>query len=161
MAADFTYKISGIVTYSDNSWAPFEASVQNGIVYTPYASYSLDAFRQAYADANAGIDALLALFVGPAHSLTPVAVSPDKTVTDWSMSVSGMVALDDNTVTSFAAQHTSTFSTVSNSVLFADETTTNTNKTYDEIIQTTAWLALVDSAWETGLVGATKCAITT
>lgn len=162
--ADFIYRIAGTVAFSDNSWAPFEVSIQNGLVHTPYTTYSLDTFKQLYADAKtgvSGVDALLALFVGPTHALTPVAASPDKTVTDWSMSVSGTVALDDNTTTTFAAQHSSTFSTTSNSVLFADETTSTGAKAYDKIIATSAWLALVDSAWETALVGSTKAAIST
>lgn len=157
--ADFVYRVSGTVTYSDNSWAPFEVSVQNGLIHSPYGNYSLEDFKQTYASTEANmsteVDALLALFVGPAHSLTPDAPTTSKTVTDLNMEVSGTVANDDNTSQVFSAQYS-----FSNGYLIADEADGSAQLAYDKVVDTGAWNALITSAWEV-LVGATKASITT
>jgi hypothetical protein len=140
--ADFTYRVSGNVSFSDGSSSPFEASVQNGLVHDPFSADSLESFRQAYASATANvsadIDALLALFVGPTHSLNPTAPAASKSVSDFTMEVSGMVANNDGTVDAFAAQFS-----FSNGYLVAD-----VNNGYDAIINNGSWNALVTDAWE-------------
>lgn len=156
--ADFVYRISGTVTYSDDSWGPFEASVQNGLIHNPYGTESLADFQQAYGgtdDKSADIDALLALFVGPTHTLTPAAPGTAKTVTDLNMEVSGLVANDDNTIQSFSAQFS-----FSNGYLIADEADGSSVLAMDKVAATAAWNALVEDALEV-LCGAGNATVAT
>lgn len=161
MAADFTYKISGTVTYASGGWAPFEASIQNGLLHNPYGAESLAAFAQAYASTAANksteIDALCALFVGPTHTLSPaIPVADDETVTDFTMEISGMIAFADNVQKYFAAQYS-----MGSGWLIADELLdTGVALVYDTLISIPAWNALVQSGLEV-LCGAGNATVTT
>src|SRR5688572_10946437 len=99
--ADLTFRIRGHVTYSDNSHTPFEASLHRGLLHNPWGSVSLDSFQQLYSDKASDVNALLALFTGPTHTLTPLAPGTSKTVTDFVMEVTGTYARDNNTWASF------------------------------------------------------------
>lgn len=137
--ADITFRIRGLVTYSDGSFSPFEASVHRGILHNPYGSTSLDSFQQLYADKTAAVNSLLALFTGPTHTLTPLAPSPNKTVTDFNMEVSGTYARSNNTWSSFAVVYD----------MDGGHKVQDPSNVYDEIIAAGGTiLTLIDSAFE-------------
>ena len=93
---DFIYRISGLVTFTDNSTQVFEVTHQNGITSQVDSSGSLEAFKQLYADESSLVNALKALLPGT-HTLTPAAPSTALTVSDFHMLVTGRASYADNT----------------------------------------------------------------
>ena len=149
--ADLTFRVSGLVTYSDGSFGPFEASLHRGILSSPFGTTSLANFQQLYADKQTATDALLALFVGPTHALTPLAASPDKTVTDFWMEVSGTYARADNTWAGFGVVYD----------MDGGRLVQDPSHVYDEIIAAGgSILTLIDSAFEV-CTGSGRTAIST
>lgn len=135
--ADLSYKASGLVSYSDGSYAPFEAVYYNGTVYGSFDSVSLETFGQLYTDDSTNVDAVLALLSGT-HAVTVAAPTTAKTVTDFTMEVSGLLARDDNTWEGFAVQYSL------GSVVDLQESGT----AYAEAIADSTFLAAIDSALE-------------
>lgn len=112
--SDFTLKISGVVTYDDNSKESFEASGTwmghlGGVVATHDGTESEGSYAQLYTDNAMDVDNTLALLEEGNSSdqttgIAPPPPAPDKTVTDFFMEMSGTVAYDDNTHGSFVVQ---------------------------------------------------------
>lgn len=111
---DFTVRVSGTVAYDDQSHGSFEAVGKwkdqfGNLVAQHNDEDSLENFRRLYSDRSMGVEQVLAV-LAPAGSprgevtLTPNAPSTAKTVNSFVMEISGLVAMDDNSKTSFVAQ---------------------------------------------------------
>ncbi len=149
--ADITFRIRGLVTYSDGSNSPFEASLHRGILHTPFSATSLDSFQQLYSDKAADVNTLLGLFTGPTHTLTPLAPGTSKTVTDFVMEVTGTYARDNNTWASFGVVYD----------MDGSRKVQDPSNVYDEIIAAGgSILALIDDAFEE-CTGNNRTSITT
>jgi len=133
---DLSYKVSGQVSYSDNTHGPFEAVYYNGIVYGSFNSESLENFTQLYTDDAASVDAMFALLSGTT-AISVGTPATDKTVTEFTMEVSGMLARDDNTWEGFAVQY------VNGAVDYQEGGTA-----YAEAIADSTFLAAIDSTLE-------------
>lgn len=149
--ADLTFKIRGLVAYSDGSSSPFEASSWRGILHNPFGATSLESFQQLYADKKSSVDSMLALFTGPTHTLTPLTASPDKTVTDFVMEVTGTYARNDNTWASFGVVYD----------MNGGRKVQDPDNVYDEVIAGGGdFLSYIDAAFEV-CTGAGRTSITT
>lgn len=149
--ADLTFRIRGLVAYSDGSNSPFEASIYRGILHNPFGSTSLASFQQLYADKAADVNAMLALFTGPTHTLTPLTASPDKTVTDFVMEVTGTYARNNNTWASFGVVYD----------MNGERKVQDPSNVYDEVIAGGGtFLNYIDQAFEV-CTGTGRTAITT
>lgn len=100
----YNFKIYGMVTYDDNSWGPFEATLADGHLATPYAADALANYEMADRDKAALITALLALLPNSV-TLNPATPTDTREVTSLVMTLTGHVALSDKTNKSFVIEY--------------------------------------------------------
>jgi WD40 repeat protein len=106
---NFTLKLSGVVTYTDNSHGSFETSTSykgkfgNGLVSTHNNPDSQHHISQLFADKPAEFQAMLDV-LGGTLQLTPPATAPDKTVNKFTAEFSGNVTYSNNSTGVFSAQ---------------------------------------------------------
>lgn len=101
---DYNFKIYGVVTYSNGSWGPFEATLAKGQLANPYSTDSLLNFKMDKRDKSALIVALLALLPN-AVTLSPSSPTDSRTVSSMVMTLAGNVALSDGTKKSFVLEY--------------------------------------------------------
>ena len=104
VANSLVFKISGNVAYADGSNGPFESSHQAGILISPFPSDSTDNFDELYGDESVGVNALIALLTNKI-TLAFTTTNRTKTVSDWTMEVSGRVSYDDGTNGDWTVQY--------------------------------------------------------
>lgn len=110
IVVSFTFKISGVAAYTDGTSGPFESSYSNGIISSPFELESIINFSQLYTDEPTDINALQDLLTlgapgGKYLNFIVSAPSQDRTISDWWMDISGIVAYDDETYGSYCVQY--------------------------------------------------------
>ena len=103
-ATDLVFKVSGNVAYTDGSSGPFEASYQNGVLISPFATTSADNFDELFGDKSTGVNALKNLLPGTITILFG-STSRTKTVDHWTMEISGRVSYNDGTSGDWTVQY--------------------------------------------------------
>lgn len=101
---DYNFKIYGIVTYTNGSWGPFEATLAKSRLATPYASDALANFKAAKRDKSSLIVALLALLPNLV-TLSPATSTDSRTVSSLVMTLGGQIALSDGTTKAFVIEY--------------------------------------------------------
>lgn len=104
-------RISGTVTYEDGSHAPFEASYGSAdtplrdLVAQPDSAVALEAFAQFITSSLTGrIEEVLA-FLPSMVAIIPGTPAASKTVSDATLFLTGAIAEDDRTKSSFAIEY--------------------------------------------------------
>lgn len=102
--SDVVYKLSGIVSYSDGTWDPFEITYANSTFIDTFSATSLEAGKQLTTDKLSTLNTIWALLPGT-HTITATAPSTDKTVNDFVLSVSGRISKTDGTWDDWTVQY--------------------------------------------------------
>ena len=151
------FSVSGIVAYSDGSSEPFSAQYDTispseyDCLASSTANPSLEPFQQLYKDMKAKVDATKALISTETTALTPATPSPDKTVTDFVLNISGRAVYTDGTSKEFGAQYNSNAG--SYQLVAATEPTG-----YTDAVDNATMNEILTDVWEI-LVGAGRAAL--
>ena len=105
---EIIFKMHGTVAYTDGSWDPIDISYQNGRIISPFTAEGLAANARLDNDSTLDV-ALLALvgILGNIHIGAVPAPAVAKTISDWTISLSGRLARDDGSWQDFGSQHSS------------------------------------------------------
>jgi hypothetical protein len=107
----YNLKLNGVVAYSDGSSGPFEVSRQFAINHDPFQSESRTNLNILVSANEAAVDNCVEQLTDTLNSypyvlsLSFASSDSSKTVTDWTMNLSGLVSYDDSTSGGFCAQY--------------------------------------------------------
>jgi hypothetical protein len=136
---DFVYRISGLATYQDGSYAPFEVTHHNSQWGNgqPDAATSLAAFKQLYADKKSIVDTLVALLPGT-HTLTPVIIGTPQVNNVAGYSIGAATMTIDGITVAFKAGDTFRVGLTDTQIYTATGTPTLTSVTFTPALKVAA-----------------------
>lgn len=147
MITDITLRLTGLVSFSDQTLQKYLAIYEDAAYVDPMSAESIEAFKQLWLEKNVTIRALLNS-LGGNHTITTGAPTSNLVVTDWTMDFSGTIARSDGTHGHFGATYD----------LKGGSRVTGAS-VYAEVLADSTYKAIVDALLEKA-AGTSKVAIT-